>query len=117
MDKVLSTELLCDAVTAARALQVEGYGLTQAATVEGGGYEFTYQRHDGVVSRILLIPATRRDEPDFVIRRRGLEPAWQRGSGGESFSSPEEAARYLETQGLSADDYEVGPLINVLASV
>ena len=118
MDDALPTEYvlgsLGDAIAAARALQEKGYGLKEAVAVDGGGYQFTYQRPDEATSQILLIPATLQDEPDFVIRRRGSEPAWQRGVGGESFSSPQEAAEYLETRGLSPDDYEVGPLINVL---
>jgi hypothetical protein len=111
---ILSTRL--EARDTACQLQTAGYGLQESSDVDGG-YEFTYVRSgDGATSTILLMPDTGRERPDFVVMRHNPDlPMCQRGGSDMSFSTPERARDYWATEYDGSQNFEIKPLINVLA--
>lgn len=120
MPETLASQfVLCtrgEARDTARCLQSAGYGLQESSDIDGG-YEFTYVRSaDGATSTILLVPDTDRERPDFVVMRRNPDlPMYKRGGSDMSFLTPEKAHNHWVREYDSNSDFEVKPLINVLA--
>lgn len=112
----LVTHSLNEARTRARELQIADYGLQDALTIDGGGYEFIYVREaDKAISRTLLIPEDRDNQPGYVIARCDETPLWRRIVVDEAFSTFYAAADYRYYMPEDSARYEIKPHINTLS--